>query len=357
MGGFAPARGVHSPLTCIVVSGGSIASGGSDTCHADGKPAACPSSNTAPQSGARHTLFSLPVGVTCPDGQIWDGLFDSCEPESASGGVDGNPSGGPGSGANVCNPVTGQGNNGYQCPSPKPSATPNCALTGNAGIDSIVKSDKNVLTAMTTLSNLGQKPTIVDTTNAPGTVAMYYASTNTIDWDQAQANWAVANDGQQMGQILFHELDHDYLDHSSGIWMPNSDVSIQVGDYTITYNLNTWQGQNAYMHALVNNDIVTAYGVDDTAAIEQAFGYNAVTPAAVNPGVTVKDSQGKVVTGTPLKTAADKNRSTKLSTPINPPKPLASAEAASGAACKGAPASPSALNPTVVGYFQTGAQT
>lgn len=81
-------------------------------------------------TGARHTLFSSSGGLipSCPDGTIWDSTFDSCDAEFTGGGVDGSPSGGPGTCAGPANPVTGQGC-GSGTPCTQPTAQGGCPVS------------------------------------------------------------------------------------------------------------------------------------------------------------------------------------------------------------------------------------
>ncbi len=108
------------------------------------------------------------------------------------------------------------------------------------------------------------------------------ATNYVLYWDSS----AIAGQSTKpKAQILFHELDH-FLDialnpsntsdrrlpyQSNDYGFPSGTpptATVSIGGDTFTYTFTSWWSQ--YDHAQVHNEIVSAYGSDQTAALEEA---------------------------------------------------------------------------------------
>lgn len=223
-------------------------------------------------------------------------------------------------------------------PTPKP-----CYQTGNSSVDNVVNNDKtgNDKKALTALSNLGEMPNVVPTTLPYPTAAKF--DHGTLYWDQNAVNAS----GQDPAQILWHELDHAYNYYHGFSMPPGGSVTVTIGGYTVTYNLTTSSGVDAYEHLLTHNDLYGAFGTDGTGAAWQMFGYGN------SSGVTVKQGTNTVTGDANLQSAGNANRNTNVATTAKPATSFNGAIANSGGACSGTTATAArraALVPRYGGY-------
>lgn len=258
-----------------------------------------------------HTVTTPAPQPTCAPG--W-----TCEP--------------PGSGEYYYS-GSGSGNGGGPAPTPVPS----CLITGIPGVDTALANSAPAASLMKALANLGITPKIVSSTTLPaGVAATYDAATNTITWDQANVDAAVA-DGQNAAEILFHEEVHAYLNtYFPGI-PANTTFTSTIGAYTVTYNDTTNAGGVAddYEHAIVANAVLGAFGNDETGATLEAFGYNVANPTVEDPGVSVATTAGgaAVSAGANTLAAANASNSSTFSTKYAPTISVATAMANNGTTC------------------------
>lgn len=226
-----------------------------------------------------------------------------------------------------CDPTCGGPTGGPPHPRPIGPLPHPCDTTGNSDVDSLVQKDTSGLLAdaMTALSNLGIKPKVVSGTLPAGEAASYDQTTNTLTWDPNQ----VANSGQPVDQILFHELSHVYYENSLIPMPAGGMVTLKIGSYSVTYNLNTNGGRDGYEHVLTHNAIQGAYITDDTGAVWQMFGYSGPNDPS-DSGVTVTDADGSAVD---RKEAGEKFRNKNVSISLGPKTSFNAAIKADGTGC------------------------
>ena len=144
--------------------------------------------------------------------------------------------------------------------------------------DKLIKGSMALQALMATLHNAGVQVTIQSANLPPGTAAnatLTSSTSGTIQVDSANMAAAEAT-GQDPTQILFHELDHLYYESQPGFFsnMPSS-ATFSIGGTTYSYNTANipsgigWtnsQGEMAWEHMLIHNDLVENFGADDTGA-------------------------------------------------------------------------------------------
>lgn len=112
--------------------------------------------------------------------------------------------------------------------------------------------------------------------------ASYTPSTNTITVNTGLLDYGSDYLNQSSEQIIFHEYDHAYYDHTtrySDQFNPTMSATIGGVTYTwliykvdasgaIEFNSSSYDG---YQHMLIHDDLVAAYGSDDTGSLQEAL--------------------------------------------------------------------------------------
>lgn len=107
---------------------------------------------------------------------------------------------------------------------------------------------------------------------------------------------------------------------------------MKIGGYTVTYDLNTQSGIDAYEHLLTHDALVGAYGNDTTGAPWRMFGYPN-PPVGTPSGVTVTSGTTSYTTDAQRKSAGEASRTTDVNTTVRPATSFNSAMGSQGGAC------------------------
>ena len=230
------------------------------------------------------------------------GYQGSCQPSTGggdNGGIIVTPGGGGSGtcGANVnCGLPCYAGGSGC---GPLPTPTPQSCLQPKAGgsddldgkgntADKLIQGSKPLQSLMAAVHNAGVQVTVQPASLQAGQAAntqLINSTTGVISYDPSQMAAAEAN-GQDPTQILYHETDHLYYESQPGFLsnMPSS-ATFTINGTTYNYNtanipctmcnipgeLTNSPGEQAWEHMLIHNDLVNAFGTDETGALKEGL--------------------------------------------------------------------------------------
>lgn len=152
-----------------------------------------------------------------------------------------------------------------------------------------------------------------------------------IDWNVGQVDFAVDYGSQNATQILFHEYDHAWYDNQyktisdfRRIYSPEMSVTLSdAKGHAATYTWTIYtqdkngrvlindDGLQGYQHMLIHDDLVAAYGSDQTGALSEAL-----TGAQKTPGHDVSQDVDRYSSVRPVFSAATNAQKGRPSAPL-----------------------------------------
>jgi len=221
---------------------------------------------------------------------------------------------------------------------PRPTPTPVCGQPRSGGTtaidnkgnttDGLISGNSALKALVEQIQNAGYQVSIQSTTlpsHEAATATVQGAGQATIQVDPNQMNAAESN-GQDATQIMYHEFDHIYYQTQSGFLsgMPAT-VTFTLGGTAYTYDTanvptgtpheyRTSQGEGAWEHMLIHNDLVSAFGADNTGALTEGL-QGANNPPA-NPSATAETNRSTTGTSSRAVTAPSKTASCKTTATV-----------------------------------------